>query len=206
MQKVNYQKQLDKIIENLGERVPSLLLHSCCAPCSSHCIEYLSQYFNITVLYYNPNIYPEAEYEKRKVEQKRLISEIDTKYPVKMLDCDFESENFYSAVKGLENCREGGERCFICYRLRLEKTALEAKNNGFDYFTTTLTISPLKNAQKINEIGEELNTEYGVKFLPSDFKKREGYKRSIELSKEYNLYRQNYCGCVFSKRESKIEE
>ena len=198
MQKINYQKQLDNIIENL-QNAPKLLLHSCCAPCSSHCIEYLSQHFNITVLYYNPNIYPEAEYEKRKAEQKRLISEMDTKYPVKMLDCDFESEKFYSAVKGLENCREGGERCFICYRLRLEKTAIEAKNNGFDYFTTTLTISPLKNAQKINEIGEELAEKYCVKFLPSDFKKREGYKRSIELSKVYNLYRQNYCGCVFSQ-------
>ena len=198
MQKINYQKQLDNIIENL-QNAPKLLLHSCCAPCSSHCIEYLSQYFNITVLYYNPNIYPEAEYEKRKAEQKRLISEMDTKYPVKMLDCDFESEKFYSAVKGLENCREGGERCFICYRLRLEETAIEAKNNGFNYFTTTLTISPLKNAQKINEIGEELAEKYCVKFLPSDFKKREGYKRSIELSKVYNLYRQNYCGCVFSQ-------
>ena len=197
MQKINYQKQLDNIIENL-QNAPKLLLHSCCAPCSSHCIEYLSQYFNITVLYYNPNIYPEAEYEKRKAEQKRLICEMDTKYPVKMLDCDFESEKFYSAVKGLENCREGGERCFICYRLRLEKTAIEAKNNGFDYFTTTLTISPLKNAQKINEIGEELAEKYCIKFLPSDFKKREGYKRSIELSKAHNLYRQNYCGCVFS--------
>lgn len=198
MLKINYQKQLDKIIENLGDEAPSLLLHSCCAPCSSYCIEYLSQYFNITVLYYNPNIYPEAEYEKRKAEQKRLISEMDTKYPVKMLDCDFESEKFYSAVKGLENCREGGERCFVCYCLRLEKTADEANRNGFDYFTTTLTISPLKNAQKINEIGEELAEKYGVKFLPSDFKKREGYKRSIELSKVHNLYRQNYCGCVFS--------
>lgn len=201
MQKVNYQKQLDSIIENL-QNAPALLLHSCCAPCSSHCIEYLSKYFNITVLYYNPNIYPEAEYEKRKAEQKRLIGEMKTEYPVNMLDCDFESDKFYSAVKGLENCREGGERCFVCYRLRLEKTALEAKNNGFDYFTTTLTISPLKNAQKINEIGGQLSSEYGVKFLPSDFKKREGYKRSIELSREYGLYRQNYCGCVFSRQEN----
>lgn len=201
MQKINYQKQLDKIIESLGKRVPSLLLHSCCAPCSSYCIEYLSQYFNITVLYYNPNIYPETEYEKRKAEQKRLISEMNTKYPVKMLDCDFESEKFYSAVKGLENYREGGERCFICYRLRLEKTAEEAVKSGFDYFTTTLTISPLKDAQKINEIGLELAEEYNIQWLPSDFKKKEGYKRSIELSKEYNLYRQDYCGCVYSKRD-----
>ncbi len=201
MQKINYQKQLDTIIEGLGESVPTLLLHSCCAPCSSHCIEYLSQYFKITVLYYNPNIYPEAEYEKRKAEQKRLISQMPTKYPVSFLDCDFESESFYKAVKGLEKCREGGERCFVCYRLRLEKTANMAKSHGFDYFTTTLTISPLKNAQKINEIGNELSEEYSVKFLPSDFKKREGYKRSIELSREYNLYRQNYCGCIFSQNE-----
>ncbi len=199
MIKENYQKQLDKIIENLGDNVPSLLLHSCCAPCSSHCIEYLSQYFSITVLYYNPNIYPETEYDKRKAEQKRLINEMLTKYPVKLLDCDFESERFYETTKGMESCREGGERCFKCYRLRLEKTAQEAEKYGFDYFTTTLTISPLKNAQKINEIGNELSQAYNVKFLPSDFKKREGYKRSIELSKVYNLYRQNYCGCVFSQ-------
>ena len=199
MQKINYQKQLDNIIENLEDKVPTLLLHSCCAPCSSYCIEYLSQYFNITVLYYNPNIYPEAEYEKRKAEQKRLIGEMNVKYPVKMLDCDFESERFYQMAKGLETCREGGERCFECYRLRLEKTAVEAKKNQFDYFTTTLTISPLKNAQKINEIGNELSEEYGVNWLPSDFKKREGYKRSIELSKVYNLYRQDYCGCIYSK-------
>ncbi len=201
MQKPNYQKQLDTIIAGLGESAPTLLLHSCCAPCSSHCIEYLSQYFKITVLYYNPNIYPEAEYEKRKAEQKRLIKAMPTKYPVSFLDCDFESESFYKAVKGLEKCREGGERCFVCYRLRLEKTAIKANAHGFDYFTTTLTISPLKNAQKINEIGNELSEEYGVKFLPSDFKKREGYKRSIELSREYNLYRQNYCGCIFSQNE-----
>lgn len=200
MEKINYQKQLDKIIEGLGDEVPSLLLHSCCAPCSSHCIEYLSQYFNITVLYYNPNIYPEAEYIKRKNEQMRLIDEMKTKYPVKMLDCDFEGERFFEMAKGLENVREGGERCFKCYGLRLEKTANEAKKNGFDYFTTTLTISPLKNAEKINEIGSNLGVEYGVNWLPSDFKKKEGYKRSIELSKEYNLYRQNYCGCIFSQR------
>ncbi len=201
MIKPNYQKLLDTIIEGLGENVPTLLLHSCCAPCSSRCIEYLSQFFKIAVLYYNPNIYPEAEYEKRKAEQKRLIEEMPAKYPVSFLDCDFESEYFYKAVKGLEKCREGGERCFVCYRLRLEKTANLAKSNSFDYFTTTLTISPLKNAQKINEIGNELSEKYGVKFLPSDFKKREGYKRSIELSREYNLYRQNYCGCIFSQNE-----
>lgn len=199
MQKINYQKQLDKIIGSLVDEVPSLLLHSCCAPCSSYCIEYLSQYFYITVLYYNPNIYPEAEYEKRKAEQKRLISEMETKYPVRMLDCDFERERFYEMAKGLEDCRECGERCFKCYRLRLEKTVQEARINNFDYFTTTLTISPLKNAEKINEIGYDLANEYGIEWLPSDFKKKEGYKRSIELSKTYNLYRQNYCGCVYSQ-------
>ena len=198
MEKINYQKKLDNIIDNL-QSAPKLLLHSCCAPCSSYCIEYLSQYFNITVLYYNPNIYPEVEYEHRKSEQKRLVGELKTKYPVNLLDCDFESEKFYETVKGLEKCGEGGERCFKCYRLRLEKTAKAAAENGFDYFTTTLTISPLKNAAKINEIGEELSGIYGVKFLPSDFKKKNGFKRSIELSREHNLYRQNYCGCVFSK-------
>lgn len=197
---INYQKQLDKIIQGLGEKATSLLLHTCCAPCSSYCIEYLSNHFNITVLYYNPNIYPESEYIHRKAEQIRLIGEMKTKYPVKFIDCDFESEKFYEAVNGMENCREGGERCFKCYRLRLTKAARVASENGFDYFTTSLTISPLKNAGKINEIGEELAKEYGVKFLPSDFKKKEGFKRSIELSKEYNLYRQNYCGCVYSQK------
>lgn len=197
---INYQKQLDKIIQGLGDIAPSLLLHTCCAPCSSYCIEYLSSYFNITVLYYNPNIYPESEYLHRKAEQIRLISEMKTKYPVKFIDCDFESEKFYETAKGLENCREGGERCFKCYRLRLTKAAKIASENGFDWFTTSLTISPLKNAQKINEIGVELAEKYGVKFLPSDFKKKEGFKRSIELSKEYNLYRQNYCGCEYSQK------
>lgn len=201
----NYQIELDKIIQGLGESTPSLLLHTCCAPCSSYCIEYLSNYFKITVLYYNPNIYPESEYIHRKSEQIRLIGEMKTKNPVSFIDCDFESDKFYSAVKGLENCREGGERCFECYRLRLRKAAEAASENGFDYFTTSLTISPLKNARKINEIGEELANEYSVKFLPSDFKKREGFKRSIELSREYNLYRQNYCGCEFSQRKN-IEE
>lgn len=205
MNKRNYQSELDKIIEGLEESTPSLLLHTCCAPCSSYCIEYLSQYFNITVLYYNPNIYPSEEYIHRKNEQIRLIGEMKTKHPVSFIDCDFESEKFYETVKGLEECREGGERCFKCYRLRLEKSAQIAKENGFDYFTTSLTISPLKNAAKINEIGEELSEIYGVRFLPSDFKKKNGFKRSIELSREYNLYRQNYCGCVFSKSDNNNE-
>lgn len=208
MNKINYQLELDKIIErNKREDItPSLLLHSCCAPCSSYTIEYLSEYFKITVLYYNPNISEQTEYEKRKAEQIRLIHSLDTKYKVSFLDCVYNSKEFFDIAKGFEHCREGGERCFRCYRLRLEKTALLAKENSFDYFCTTLSISPLKNAQKINEIGFALADEYGVKWLPSDFKKREGYKRSIELSRQFNLYRQNYCGCVFSKRETEKEE
>ena len=202
MNKINYQKELDKLIEqNMREDLsPSLLLHSCCAPCSSYTIEYLSQFFKITVLYYNPNISPKEEYEKRKSEQLRLIGEMKTKYPVSFLDCDY--DEFLDIARGYELCKEGGERCFRCYRLRLEKTAELAKKNNFDYFCTTLSISPLKNSQKINEIGFELEKELDVKWLPSDFKKKEGYKRSIVLSKEYNLYRQNFCGCAYSKAQS----
>ncbi len=202
MNQTNYQKKLDQIIEALtreGE-VPSLLLHSCCAPCSSYTLEYLSNHFQITVLYYNPNIYPEEEYTKRVEEQKRLISELTPKYPIRLITEEYHSEEFYNKVKGLEKEPEGGARCFVCYRLRMEHTAQLAKTLGFDYFTTTLSISPLKNAEKINAIGEELGTLYEVKHLPSDFKKKGGYQRSIQLSKEHNLYRQNYCGCVFSKR------
>lgn len=201
MNKINYQKELDKLIEqNMREDLaPSLLLHSCCAPCSSYTIEYLSQFFKITVLYYNPNISPKEEYEKRKSEQLRLIGEMKTKYPVSFLDCDYDYNEFLDIARGYELCKEGGERCFRCYRLRLEKTAKLAKKNNFDYFCTTLSISPLKNSQKINEIGFELEKELDVKWLPSDFKKKEGYKRSIVLSKEYNLYRQNFCGCAYSK-------
>lgn len=208
MNKVNYQKLLDEIImKNEREDImPSLLLHSCCAPCSSYTIEYLSQYFSITVLYYNPNISEPAEYEKRKAEQIRLINSMPVKNKVDFLDCRYDSGEFFDIAKGYEDCREGGERCFRCYRLRLEKTAQIAKNNGFDYFCTTLSISPLKNAQKINQIGYETEKKYGVAWLPSDFKKREGYKRSIELSKVFDLYRQNYCGCIYSKRERQIAE
>ncbi len=198
----NYQKELDKITEQFkssGE-VPKLLLHACCAPCSSYCLEYLSQYFEITVFCYNPNIYPAEEYGYRVAEIKRLIEESEYKYPVKVLEADSEPSRFYEAVRGFEKEKEGRERCFICYGLRLEETAKKAKELGYDYFTTTLTISPLKNAEKINEIGEKLAEKYGVKHLPSDFKKKNGYKRSIELSKEHNLYRQNYCGCVYSLR------
>lgn len=197
----NFQRELDKLIEQAaGDGVtPSLLLHSCCAPCSSYCLSYLSEYFSITLLYYNPNIYPEEEYFKRVKEQKRLISEMKFKNPVSFIEGRFDPQEFYSAVKGLEKCKEGSERCFKCYELRLREAAEYAKKGSFDYFTTTLSISPLKNAAKINEIGEKIAVEYGVKHLPSDFKKKEGYKKSTLLSKEYGLYRQNYCGCVFSQ-------
>lgn len=199
--KPNYQRQLDAIINHLGEETPSLLLHSCCAPCSSYCLEYLAQYFRITVLYYNPNISPAEEFTKRAEEQKRLVSEMPLKNPVTVIVDDYDPQEFYSAVKGLEHIPEGGERCFACYRLRLERAARYAAENGFDYFCSTLSISPLKNTVKLNDIGSELSDIYSVKHLPSDFKKRNGYKRSIELSREYGLYRQDYCGCAFSKAE-----
>ena len=203
MNRVNYQKQLEETIakhEKAGE-VPSLLLHSCCAPCSSYCLEYLSSYFRITVFYYNPNIYPEDEYQKRVVEQQRLIEQLPAKYPISFVEGVFDKERFYEAVKGYEDCPEGGERCFKCYELRLEETAKLAKEMGMDYFTTTLSISPLKNAGKLNEIGEKLGVIYDVAHLGSDFKKKNGYKRSVELSNEYGMYRQYYCGCVYSKAQ-----
>lgn len=208
MNKINYQKDLDKIIQQLEREdiTPSLLLHSCCAPCSSYVLEYLSQYFSVTVFYYNPNISKKEEYEKRKAEQIRLIGEMKTNNKVSFLDCDYNPAEFFDCAKGYENCTEGGERCFRCYRLRLEKTAQTAKKQNFDYFCTTLSISPLKNAQKINEIGFDVESKQGVKWLPSDFKKREGYKRSIELSRQFDLYRQNYCGCVYSKPSQEITQ
>lgn len=203
MNKINYQKQLDKIIDEIqkNNETPTLLLHSCCAPCSSYVLEYLSQYFKITIFYYNPNIFPEEEYKKRVEEQKRLISQLPTKNPVSFIEGEYIPQDFYNMAKGMEDLKEGGERCFKCYRLRLEKTAKLAKEQEFDYFTTTLSISPYKNAPKLNEIADELSEIYSVKNLPADFKKKEGYKRSIQLSSEYNLYRQNYCGCVYSKRD-----
>lgn len=206
---MNYQLELDKIIEKhvaAGE-VPRLLLHSCCAPCSSYCIEYLSQYFEITVFYYNPNISERQEYDKRSKEQIRLIESMPTKHKVSFIQGSYEPEKFFEMAKGLEQCKEGGERCFKCYRQRLLATANLALKEHFDYFTTTLSISPLKNSAKLNEIGLELQSELGVKYLVSDFKKRNGYKRSVELSREYDMYRQDYCGCVYSKleREAEIE-
>lgn len=247
----NYQKELDRIIETLSVRQlsctqegaavqrPRLLLHACCAPCSSYCLEYLRDYFDLTVFYYNPNITENEEYRKRVEEEKRLIEALNVQTcadfgrragegqpelrekpgdkdgecldfgkqaagggnRIKIIEGNYEPARFYEIAKGLEQCQEGGERCFRCYELRLRESARVAQQLQFDYFTTTLTISPLKNAAKLNEIGERLGAEYGVSFLPSDFKKRNGYKRSIELSKEYHLYRQDYCGCVYSRME-----
>jgi predicted adenine nucleotide alpha hydrolase (AANH) superfamily ATPase len=203
-QLTNYQKELDNTIKALDQqvKVPTLLIHSCCAPCSSYVLEYLSSYFHITVLYYNPNIFPPEEYSSRVAEQKRLIELLPAKHPIQLTEGRYQPEEFYTVTKGFEREKEGEERCFRCYRLRLKETATYAKEANFDYFTTTLSISPLKKAAKLNEIGEELAREYGVSYLLSDFKKREGYKRSIQLSKEYDLYRQNYCGCVYSKINS----
>ena len=245
MNKVNYQKQLDEILRQLPETEPGkrpgnktgkkLLLHSCCAPCSSYVLEYLRQYFEITVLYYNPNITEREEYAKRVAEQKRLIREMneeaasqnknseagelcsgggadvgavagkkksdDAYSMISLEEGRYDPEIFFAAARGLELVPEGGERCFQCYEIRLRETARIAKEQGFDYFTTTLTISPLKNADKLNEIGNRLAEECGVAFLPSDFKKKNGYKRSVELSEKYGLYRQDYCGCVFSRAE-----
>lgn len=203
MNKRNYQKELEQIIAGLPDgAVPRLLLHSCCAPCSSYCLEYLSDTFEILDFYYNPNISPKTEYEERRQELLRLIREQPHRHPVTFLEGVYEPERFYELTRGMEELPEGQERCFRCYELRLREAARKAKELGADYFATTLTISPLKNAEKLNELGEALAKEYGVAHLPSDFKKKNGYQRSVELSKEYGLYRQDYCGCVFSKREA----
>lgn len=208
MNKINYQRELDKVIDKITQerKAPKLLLHVCCAPCSSYCLEYLSKYFDITVYFYNPNISIADEYNYRLSEEKRLVSLMPFEHPVNVIEGEYLPKDYFDYVKGLENEPEGGKRCEKCFRLRLESSARYAKKHGFDYFTTTLTISPLKNAQLLNSIGAELAEKYGVPWLYSDFKKREGYKRSIVLSKEYDLYRQNYCGCVFSKRDSVAAE
>ena len=200
----NYQKELEAVLEKVKNegKLPSLLLHACCAPCSSYVLEYLSGFFEITVLYYNPNISPREEYEKRVEELKRLIHEMPFPNPVHMIEGEYEPERFFACAKGMENVPEGGERCFACYRLRLEKTARIAAKMGFDYFTTTLSISPLKNAARLNEIGEELGEIYRISHLPADFKKKNGYLRSLAVSREYDLYRQDFCGCVYSRREA----
>jgi len=246
----NYQKELDKILDMPDIYGKRLLLHACCAPCSSYCLEYLREYFDLTVFYYNPNITEDTEYWKRVEEEKRLIAAFNAVSPVfdkvtekaektlgmkaepleaggkskgaddrkedraaaagwseiKIIEGSYDPARFYEISKGLEQCPEGGERCFRCYELRLRETARVAGEQHFDYFTTTLTISPLKNAAKLNEIGERLGEEFDVAFLPSDFKKRNGYKRSIELSREYHLYRQDYCGCVYSLAQRNREK
>lgn len=201
---MNYQKELDKILgklESRGEN-PRLFLHSCCAPCSTYVLEYLSQYFRITDFFYNPNIDPESEYTKRIVELQRLIDTMPLRHSVSFLAGPYDRDKFYAMARGLEHVKEGGERCFKCYELRLRETARLAAEGEYDYFTTTLSISPYKNADKLNEIGNRLGEEYGVAYLPSDFKKKNGFKRSIELSAKYDLYRQNYCGCIFSKMQA----
>ncbi|MCH5199358.1 MAG: epoxyqueuosine reductase QueH [Oscillospiraceae bacterium] len=195
---MNYQKRLEEIIEALDGR-KKLLLHACCAPCSSYVLEYLTKYFDISILYYNPNISPYTEYEKRISELKRLVREMPLSGESDIIDGKYDPERFSDMANGMEDMPEGGERCFKCYRLRMEEAAKAALERGFDYFTTTLSISPHKNAQKINEIGRELEQEYGVKYLFADFKKKDGHKRSIQISHEYGLYRQSYCGCIYSK-------
>ena len=213
---MNYQKQLEEVIKQEKNNRKKLLLHSCCAPCSSYVLEYLREYFDITVFFYNPNISNAVEYEKRLQEEKRLIEAYNKQVEsgnfenmnstenagiIKILDIGYEPSEFFEAVKGYEQCKEGGERCYKCFELRLGKSARIAKEGGFDYFTTTLTISPLKNADWLNEIGRLEGEKEGVLFLPSDFKKKDGYKRSIQLSKDFDLYRQDFCGCGFSKAE-----
>ena len=203
MENVNFDQKMIEILQKIqqNQEVPTLLLHTCCAPCSSAVLLRLADYFHITVFYYNPNIEPYDEYLKRKKEQQRFLKDFKAKYPISFLDCDYEHEAFEKVSEGLENEQEGGPRCFKCYKMRLEKTAQVAKEKGFEYFGTSLTVSPYKNALKVNEIGKELALHYQVSFLYSDFKKHDGYKKSIEMSKEYNLYRQDYCGCHFSKEE-----
>ncbi|MBR1855152.1 MAG: epoxyqueuosine reductase QueH [Lachnospiraceae bacterium] len=204
MNKINYQRELDQLIERIEAegKVPTLLLHSCCAPCSSYCIEYLSQFFAITVFYYNPNIYPDEEYFHRVKEQQRFISEFPTKHPVSFIEGDFEKDRFYSEVaKGLEKEPERGARCTKCFELRLGETAKRAAAEGMDYFATTLTISPMKDVELLNSIGTAMGERYGVEYLATEFRKKNGYLRSTQISKEYDMYRQDYCGCVYSKVE-----
>lgn len=208
---MNYQKELDILLETLPNHKKTLLLHSCCAPCSSYVLEYLKEYFAITVFYYNPNISEPEEYSKRSEEQKRLITAMNQneggeENPIYFMEGKYEPEHFLQAVSGLENCLEGGERCERCFRIRLLETAKTAKAKGFNYFTTTLSISPLKDAELLNLIGRQLAGQMELAFLPSDFKKKNGYKRSTELSREYELYRQDYCGCIFSKMQREQEK
>lgn len=202
MNNVNYNLEMENIIKSLKGQRPRLLLHSCCGPCSSGCIERLNEFFDITVYYYNPNLDTSDEFLRRAEEQAKLLKEMDLKYDMDLVVVDYNSNEYYSKIKGLEKESEGGKRCSECFDLRLRKSAEYAAENGFEYFTTTLSISPYKNAKLLNELGEEIANEYGIKYLYSDFKKKDGYKRSIELSKEYNMYRQDYCGCIYSKVEA----
>lgn len=202
--KRNYQKELDALIDGLREKqeTPRLLLHSCCAPCSSYVLEYLSPWFDIVDFFYNPNISLEKEYRFRADELERLIGEMPLRNSVTFVEGRYDPEQFFAISRGLESIPEGGERCLRCFALRLEEAAREAIRRECDYFATTLTISPLKNADAINRIGKEIAEKYNISYLPSDFKKKDGYKRSLELSREYDLYRQNYCGCIFSRRDN----
>lgn len=202
--KIDYQKKLDEILLTIDEP-KKLLLHSCCGPCSSYVLEYLSNYFDITILYYNPNISPRSEYDKRKEEQIRLIKEIDKVNKIDIIDCDYDNNIYETRIKGYEDCPERGNRCTICFDLRLSKTAQMAKELNYDYFCSTLTVSPYKNSRLLNEIGKQMEEKYGVTWLYSDFKKENGYKHSIELSKKYNLYRQDYCGCKYSVRNKVLD-
>ena len=203
MNNQNYHlKMLELIRDNCSEeKVPKLLLHSCCAPCSSYCLEFLSEYFEITVFYYNPNIYPPEEYHMRAAEQERFVNLLPQKHKISYMEGAYDTEKFYDMARGMENLKEGQERCFACYEMRLREAYEYAKANGFDFVTTTLSISPLKNSGKLNEIGSRLEEEYNLPYLYSDFKKQNGYKRSTEISNEYDMYRQYYCGCVFSKKQ-----
>lgn len=211
-QNINFQLKMDKLLEQIKTetaetgKVPSLLLHSCCAPCSSYVLEYLSQYFQITIFYYNPNISEDVEYRKRVEEQKRLIRELPVVNPVSFMEGEYDTKVFDEAIQGLEQLGERSARCYACYKLRMEKTCNIAKQHSFDYFTTTLSISPYKNAGWLNEIGEQLQEQYGICYLYADFKKKNGYKRSIELSEQYHLYRQDYCGCKYSKAEEEMRK
>lgn len=194
---------MEKTIDGLRQgETPRILLQSCCGPCSTYVLECLTEHFDVSVLYYNPNIYPKEEYERRLFYQKIAIENTEKKHSIELLASRYDPERFYQAVKGYEDAPEGGARCAECFRLRLEETAAKALEKGFDFFATTLTVSPHKNAQVINRIGMDLEKKYGIRFLPSDFKKKNGYKKSVELSEEYGLYRQNYCGCEFSLRQS----
>lgn len=199
--KQNYQKEMEKVLMGLSQQPrPKLLLQCCCAPCSSAVLEVLCAHFDVQIYFYNPNIHPQAEYEKRLQQFDKLLARAPAAKDVQLVPAKYDPEEFFSAVKGLENEPEGGARCIACFQLRLRETARKAKALGIPYFTTTLTVSPHKNAALLNEIGTAVAAEYGVRFLPSDFKKKEGYKRSVQLSEAYALYRQNDCGCVFSKR------